>query len=475
VNPERLFEVCDRVPLLRDLDGLAPVLRALPNADRKRLENAWRLGRRFARAHVSPIALSQEAAMHDDPRHVDPAFLEALGRSGLLSMGCFPSLGGLGVGATGGALVLEELCAGCAGLGNLLGAHQLGLAGVLLTRNLELSRRIQLEVIEGARRGTPVLLAAAVTEPQAGSDVEDARFLRTARICTTATRVPGGYALTGTKVFISNGSFARYVVVGAATDRKRPLETWTMFLVDATSEGFSVPRVEDKMGMKANPAAELHLQEVFVPDAQVLSDRVGDAMEATEVVLAASRGPVGAIATGTARGALERFLWFATDTRRAGRPPIDDPAIQDAVAGAVQELTACRATWIAATTAFDRLGFGALGRGAVTRLYGLPGAGLAVRLFSRSDARRQRLGELLQERYGGRTNDRVLAHASLAKRACSDVALAVVGRLMDLMGPAALEPEWGLEKAWRDVKLTQIYEGTNQLNRLCLYEKGVAP
>ena len=68
---------------------------------------------------------------------------------------------------------------------------------------------------------------------------------------------------------------------------------------------------------------------------------------------------------------------------------------------------------------------------------------------------------------------RALAAASMAKAACSELALEVISRLMDRMGPAALEPEWGMEKAWRDAKLTQIYEGTNQLNRLCFAEHGV--
>jgi len=463
-------EICDRVPVLADLDGLAPGLRALPPTSYARHLEVWRTARRFAREWIHPVAASHEHAMHDDPAWVDPAFLSAAAREGLLSTCCFSSLGGMGLGSTACGLVLEELCAGCAGLGNLVGAHQLGLIGLLFTRNLWLSRRIQLQITDGARRGEAVVLAAAVTEPQAGSDVEDIEHMKHARVGTTATRVPGGYQLAGTKVFISNGSFARWIVVGAATDRTRPRETWTMFLVDSEAEGFTVPRVEDKMGMKANPAAELHLDQVFVPDDHVLSDREGDGMESTEIVLAASRGPVAAIATGIARGALERFLVYAAHRTAL----LEEARIQDVVATCLERLGASRAAWLSATLAFDRLGFGALAGSSILRLYALPGAEVATRIFSGSSQRRQWLGGLLNDGYAGPTNDRVLAAASLAKRSCSEAAMEVITLLMDHMGPAALDPAWGMEKAWRDAKLTQIYEGTNQLNRLCLYDKGVA-
>lgn len=468
----RLYEVCDRVPVLRDLDGMAPGLRALPKKDWERHNQVWETARSFARSEVYPRALSTEERMHDDPWAVEPEFLKAAGRAGLFSINCFRSLGGAGLGGTACGLVLEELCAGCAGLGNLVGAHGLGLIGLLFTRNLALSRRIQLEIAEGEKRGEPVVLACAVTEPEAGSDVEDIEHMKTARIGTSATKVPGGFLLSGTKIFISNGSFADYVVIAAAFDRKRPRETWSMFLVDAKSPGFSVARVEAKMGMKANPAAELHLEEVFVPDDCMVSDRVGDGMEATEVVLGASRGPVAAIATGIARGALERFLYYATVTEHAGRPLIEHAFVRDIVAESLEEIGICRSAWLNATLSFDRMGVGALATSVVPELYRLPGASWVSLSISRSTRRRTWLADRFDQQFS-ESSETVLAHASLAKRMCSESALKIVTRLMGVMGPAALDPSWGMEKIWRDAKLTQIYEGTNQLNRLCFYDKGV--
>jgi len=470
----KLFDLIDEVPLLADLDGMAPMLRALPKAEWKRHHAVWQRARKFTRESIYPRSLSHERAMHDDPRWVDEDFLVAAGRAGLFSTACFRSLGGDGLGGTAAGLALEELCAGCAGLGNIIGAHNLGLIGLLFARNLELSRRIQLEVTRGADNGKPVVLACAVTEPTAGSDVEEIESMKTARIGTVAEDVPGGYRLSGTKVFISNGTFARYVLAAAAFDRQRPRETWTMFLVDTTSPGFSVTRVESKMGMKANPAAELYLDNVFVPTNFMVSDRIGDGMEATEVVLGASRGPVGAIATGIARGALERFLLFANQKRHRGRPLCEYAFVQDIITESLEEIGACRSTWLNATLSFDRTGVGALANTLAPELYRLPGAAAVTRHLSRSPSRRRWLADQFDARYA-KPSENVLTHASLAKRKCSEAALSIVSRLMGLMGPAALDPTWEMEKIWRDAKLTQIYEGTNQVNRLCIYERGIAP
>ncbi|MDP6945049.1 MAG: acyl-CoA dehydrogenase family protein, partial [Myxococcota bacterium] len=465
IDYDRMFALLDRVPMLADLDGFAPGLRALPKANWEQHEKAWRAGRKFARETIYPMSGDHEKAMGKDPYFIDPTFMKRAAEARLFSIACGEGYGGSGLASTGSALVMEELCAGCAGLANIVGAHLLGLVGLLFTRNLELSGRVQQEVCEGERQGRPLVMAAAITEPGAGSDVEDSELMETARICTTATRIDGGFLLSGTKVFISNGSFARYIVVGAALDKSRPRQTWSMFLVDTQSAGFEVGRVESKMGMKANPATQIHLEEVFVPDAQVISDRLGDGMDSTEALLGASRGPVGAIATGIARGALERFLYFASVNTREGETLLSRPEIQDLIAESFEDLCSSRATWMAATLAFDRLGLGSVMGSPTYRILSMRGATLARRLISRRPEARQWLASRIDDGFA-KINDDILAHASLAKRVCSESALQVITRLMDAMGPAALDPEWGMEKAWRDAKLTQIYEGTNQLNRV---------
>ncbi len=116
-------------------------------------------------------------------------------------------------------------------------------------------------------------MAFALTEPEAGTDVEDPDLMARARISSHARRVPGGFRLSGTKRFISNGGVARWITIFMPADPRRPAETWTCFLVDARSKGFSVARNEHKMGQRACPASELTFDDVFVPDERIVSGR----------------------------------------------------------------------------------------------------------------------------------------------------------------------------------------------------------
>ena len=197
------------------------------------------------------------------------------------------------------AVVMEELCAACPGIALIFGAHALGISPLLLGGPSQWDG-VLAELVESGRGEEPLLMACAITEPEAGTDVEDPDLLARARITSHARRVPGGFRLSGTKRFISNGSVARWITILMPTDPRRPVETWTCFLLDTRSEGFAVSRVEHKMGQRACPAAELTFDEVFVPDERIVG-REGDGAPETMIVLACSRPPVGAIATGIAR------------------------------------------------------------------------------------------------------------------------------------------------------------------------------
>ena len=199
-------------------------------------------------------------------------------------------------------------------------------------------------------------MACAITEPEAGTDVEDPDLLRRARITSHARRVPGGFRLSGTKRFISNGSVARWITLLMPTDPRRPAESWTCFLLDTRSEGFAVSRVEHKMGQRACPAAELTFDEVFVPAERIVS-REGDGAAATTIVLACSRPPVAAIATGIARGAYERVLaWLEED--RAARGLLQRQHVQLALAGMEEEIHLARQAYMDAATELDHAALG---------------------------------------------------------------------------------------------------------------------
>lgn len=314
------------------------------------------------------------------------------------------------------ALKMEELCAACGGLGLAIGAHGLGAAPLLLSGDLAAIRRHLLPVLRANRRGEVHVLAYAITEPGGGSDVEDGHGAATFRPGTVARRRRGGWSLHGRKVFISGGDIAGTVMVFAALDGEG-MSSWTCFAVPTAAAGFSVGRNELKMGQRASAASELVLDDVEVGDDRVVAGlRHGWALNRT--VLNYSRIPVGAIALGIARGAFEDALRFARRHRVAGRAAVEHQEVQLALAQMAIDTAAMRAlVWRSAREWVPRQ-----------------------------------------------------AVASTTKVFCADTAVRVCEIAMELMGAHGLLHANRAEKAYRDARLTQIYEGTNQINRLAVIE-----
>src|ERR1019366_2775972 len=309
--------------------------RLLPNGEHLDVGELERLRSRtrcFAEDHVRPRALEIDRRTGEDPSWFDWDLVRAGGEQGMLGLLIPKPAGGAGGLATQAAIVMEELCAPSQWDGVLA------------------------ELVQSERTAKPLLMACAITEPEAGTDVEDPDLLRRARITSHARRVPGGFRLSGTKRFISNGSVARWITLLMPTDPRHPAETWTCFLLDTRSEGFAVARVEHKMGQRACPAAELTFDEVFVPGERGVS-REGDGAAATTIVLACSRPPVGAIATGIARGAYERVLgWLEED--RAAKGLLERQHVQLALASMEEEIHLARQLYMDAATELDHTALG---------------------------------------------------------------------------------------------------------------------
>ena len=374
----------------------------------------------FAAREVAPRALALDRA----PTSAEPDadLVRAAGRAGMLTM-AIPRLFGGDTGLTtmfrhGGlpiAIVLEELACACAGVATLVGAHQLGLLPLVFSGDLGAWLRILPGVARAARREHPQLCAFAITEPDAGSDVEDTVGSRTARLGCHAERVAGGYRLRGRKCFISNGSAAEWVFVFAALDRSVGVRSWTCLAVRKGTPGFSVGRIEHKMGHRASPAAELVFDDVFVPTAfRVGAERQG--WRLNRLVLDVSRAGVGAIGLGIARGALECAIVACRE-----RNLLERPDVRQELAGLVMKVEMLRSLVWRACMTFPPHGW----------------------------------------------------LSASAKAQSGDVAVDVCGRAMALIGDAALVEDVGLEKRLRDARLIQIYEGTNQVNRVLVAEECV--
>lgn len=439
---------------------------------------AWRLkAKDFADHHIRPKALETDQRCSADPAYFDWDLLKKAAPHGFLSLLVPKGLGGRGEFCTTLAIVMEELCVACPGIANIFGAHALGVSAVLLGFDVHHFDRALSEMAHAERRGEPILFAAAITEPLAGSDVEDAEYLRTARLITEATPVLGGYRLNGRKVFISNGAEAEIIAVVAPVDKRNPVETQSAFVVRRGTPGFSVGRVEKKMGMKACAAAELIFEDCFIPQENLIGQE-GQGVRLAEWVLGGSRPAVGAVGTGIARGALERTIKFAQDKRWGGQRLIDQQWVQLKIAEMGRKVHVARQAYLASALNFDLFG--------VPKMMAHPGSKLllnvlprSVRTHSLTDSvlRSEAVHSAMLRFVDHSLNDadarRIQRQASMAKVSGGDTAMEVCYEALQIVGLEGSLRRYELEKLYRDAKLTQIYEGTNQLNRHTIYSNAL--
>ncbi|MBJ7458788.1 MAG: acyl-CoA/acyl-ACP dehydrogenase [Thermoleophilaceae bacterium] len=432
--------------------------------------------REFARNSIRPQALELDRIADKDPGHF-PWELAAEGaKLGLLNLITpRPSGGDADQFCVRASLVAEEIASGCGGMATLFGAHALGLTP-LVTGGPAFWDGVMKDVAASKDDDRPMIMACAITEPAAGTDVEHHQYVRTAKLVSRATKVEGGYRISGVKHFISNGNVARWITVIMPTDARRPYETSMGFLVAGDSPGFSVTKVEHKMGQRSSPAAELTFDDVFVPDRNAIG-RPGDGTPMIAGVLAGSRPVVGGIATGIARGAYERLLdWLEHDPAAAGL--LDRQQVQISLAKMFEAIHVSRQTYLDAATEFDEISLGKLFTKAYVKLFGrMPSAvrtNPVAKKRMNSDNSRRLMMQLMNREVGDRVLTQTLGMSSMAKALGGDTAMWVTGQALEIAGLdcGALRPE--LEKCFRDAKLCQIYEGTNQLNRLEAFEGLVA-
>lgn len=376
----------------------------------------------FAREYIRPLAAHADLHPHDyDPKPI----LAAAARNGFQTLLLIPPLGRASIlpyfrgTAFQVAVVGEEFATECGGLALLLLAHNLGMAPLLLSGSISnILRQMIPCYLKSHILGRPDCMAFAITEPGAGSDVEETEGGAKAKLVTTAKHVPErkGYILNGQKCFISDGAIADKVTVYAKLENEG-IESWTCFLVEKGMEGYSVGRRERKMGQRASDASELIFDNVFVPEKNVVG-KLRSGWANNRNVLNYSRPVVGAMALGHGRGAFERCLEFCRKTNLGPKRLIEYQDVQLELADMAISLWAARSMIWHSCKQF--------------RCY-----------------------------QSGSASAKVFA---------SDTAFKVCNQAMELMGDQGYLHKNGVERSWRDSRLTQIYEGTNQINRLALFE-----
>jgi alkylation response protein AidB-like acyl-CoA dehydrogenase len=323
--------------------------------------------------------------------------------------------GGFGGGVFELCLAVEELSKVCGGISLAIAATALGTFPILLFASDEQKKKYLPDIASGKK-----LAAFGLTEANAGSDALSMK--------TTAVRDGDFYVLNGTKQWITNGENAEIYTIIAKTNPAKGARGLTAFIVEKGTPGFTFGKHEDKMGIRASSTTELVFQDCRVPAANVLS-REGMGAVVTITTLNNSRPGVGAQALGIAAGALEDAVKYSRERVQFGAPISSFQAVQHMLADMGTQIEAARALMYATARTIDA----------------------GEKKFAKESA--------------------------MTKLFCSDVAMKVTVDALQVMGGYGYMREYPMEKRMRDAKITQIYEGTNQIQRneiaLCLI-KGAA-
>jgi len=336
-----------------------------------------------------------------------PADLVAkMGELGLMGIPFPEEYGGAGQSYIVFALAVEELCRACASTGLILDVN-ISLCGepILMFGTSEQKEQYLVPLASGEKLG-----ALAMTEPEAGSDA--------ASITTTAVQHDGHYVLNGRKIFITNGEVADVYVVTAVTDKEKGTKGITDFIVEKSMPGVSFTTHYEKMGIRGAPTTDVVLENVEVPVENVLGGE-GNGFKVTMDTLDAGRIGIAAQAVGIARAALEDSLDYVADRQQFGRPISQFQGIQFMLADMATQIQAARNLML---------------RAAYLRNNDIPCA----------------------------------RESSMAKLFAGDTAMRVTTDAVQIFGGYGYMQEYPVERHMRDAKITQIYEGTQQIQRLVI-------
>jgi alkylation response protein AidB-like acyl-CoA dehydrogenase len=368
--------------------------------------NMQEMAHEFAEKEMRPVAPE-----YDEKEEFPWPVLKKAHEVGLLTYAIPEEYGGAGVTShVTDCIVQEELFWGCAGMATSMGAIMLGALPILIAGNEQQKKKYLTMLTQLRKDGNPMLGAYALTEPEAGSDA--------AAIRTSAKKVDGGYVLNGTKHFITNGGIADVYTVFATTDPSKGSDAIEAFIVEGAWKGVKPGKKEKKMGIRASHTAQVHFEDVFVPDENRLGQE-GDGFVIAMQTFDHSRPVVASGAVGVARAAFDFALQYSLERKQFGRPIAKQQAIQFMLADMAMEIQAARLLCWNAAWLLDQ----------------------------------------------GEPNTK---ESSMAKAYAADIGMKVVTDAVQIVGGMGYMRDYPVEKFMRDAKIMQIYEGTSQIQRLVL-------
>ena len=364
-----------------------------------------RLARDFAAEHVAPFA-----AAWDRDQHFEPALVPKLAESGFLGMLIPEAYDGLELDTTSYLLALEEMAAADASTAVMMSVHNSLPTQMLLAHG---SDALKERYLKPMARGE-ILGAFALSEPDAGSDAASLR--------TQAVRDGDHYVLNGTKSWVTHGTYDRLAVLAQvrtdAPDARRGSKGISTFVLTPDMPGFRVGKKENKLGLRASPTVQLVFEDLRVP-AENLVGEEGQGFRYAMQSLDHGRLGIAAQALGIARAALTAARDYADQRKQFGQPIRNFQAIQFKLADMASRIASARALLFQTAAAKDR-------------------------------------------------GERVTQYSSMAKLLASETSVFVADEAVQIFGGYGYVKEYPVERYLRDAKVTEIYEGTSEIQRVVI-------
>jgi len=365
-------------------------------------------------ARIAKEQIAPGAAERDEKAEFPWDMVELLRENALFGADYPEKFGGSEMGLFSLCLIIEEIAKVCASTSVVLLVHELGTTPIMLAGNDEQKERYFPKLASGEN-----LIAFGLTEPNAGSDVSGLK--------TKAIKDGDSYIINGTKTFISHADVADVVCIAARTDTSvaGPKGT-SIFIVEKGTPGFSIGKHEDKMGIRGSSTVEIILEDVRVPAANILGGE-GLGFPILMKTLDLTRIPVASQAVGIAQGALDYAINYTKERTQFGKPIFSFQGLQWMMADMTTQVEAARQLTYKAASVFEK--------------------------FPKN------LDRVPKE---------AVRQSAMAKLFAGETAMKVTTDAVQLLGGYGYVKEYPVERMMRDAKITQIYEGTSQIQKVVI-------
>jgi alkylation response protein AidB-like acyl-CoA dehydrogenase len=365
-------------------------------------------------ARIAKEQIAPGAEERDEKAQFPWDMVEILRENALFGADFPEKYGGSEMGLLAVCLIVEEIAKVCASTSVILPVHELGVMPIFLAGNEAQKEKYLPKLASGEH-----LAAFGLTEPSAGSDVSGLR--------TKAVKDGDAYVVNGSKIFISHGDVADVLCLTARTDTSVPGHKGTGVLVmEKDTPGFSVGKHENKLGLRGSSTVELVFEDARIPSENLLGQE-NSGFALTMKTLDFTRIPVGAQAVGIAQGALDYAVQYTKERTQFGKPLFSFQGLQWMMADMATEIEGARQLTYKAASVFEKIP--------------------------------KNMDSIPKE---------TIRYSAMAKLFAAETAMKVTTDAVQLLGGYGFVKEYPVERMMRDAKITQIYEGTSQIQKVII-------